>query len=432
MSKLNNKKSIKKNHKIAIIGVGYVGLPLVIEFSKIFNVVGFDLNKDRIRDLKNSIDKNLEFTAGQLNKIPNLRFSHSQKDIKDCNIYIISIPTPIDNFKKPDLTNLKKSSELIGSLLKNQDIVIYESTVYPGLTEEFCAPLLEKASGLIFNKNFFCGYSPERINPGDKKHTLVNVKKITSGSTPKTAEIVDQLYKKIVIAGTFKAKSIKVAEAAKVIENTQRDVNIALINELAIIFRKLNIDTNSVLDAASTKWNFLPFKPGLVGGHCIGVDPYYLSYKAQEIGYNPEMILAGRRLNDSMGYYIRDEIIKLLIKKRIDIFKSNVLIMGITFKENCPDIRNSRVTDLVKGFEEYDMNVDVYDPWVDKDTTWNELGIRVIDKPIKRKYDVLVLAVAHEEFKNLPFQYIKSLVKKKNIIFDIKNILVNQKVDGRL
>jgi len=432
MFKLNNKKSIKKNHKLAIIGVGYVGLPLVIEFSKIYNVVGFDLNKDRIRDLKNSIDKNLEFTAEQLNKIPNLRFSHSQKDIKDCNIYIISIPTPIDNFKKPDLTNLKKSSELIGSLLKNQDIVIYESTVYPGLTEEFCAPLLEKASGLIFNKNFFCGYSPERINPGDKKHTLVNVKKITSGSTPKTAEIVDQLYKKIVIAGTFKAKSIKVAEAAKVIENTQRDVNIALINELAIIFRKLNIDTNSVLDAASTKWNFLPFKPGLVGGHCIGVDPYYLSYKAQEIGYNPEMILAGRRLNDSMGYYIRDEIIKLLIKKRIDIFKSNVLIMGITFKENCPDIRNSRVTDLVKGFEEYDMNVDVYDPWVDKDTTWNELGIRVIDKPIKRKYDVLVLAVAHEEFKNLPFQYIKSLVKKKNIIFDIKNILVNQKVDGRL
>ena len=432
MFKLNNKKSIKKNHKLAIIGVGYVGLPLVIEFSKIYNVVGFDLNKDRIRDLKNSIDKNLEFTAEQLNKIPNLRFSHSQKDIKDCNIYIISIPTPIDNFKKPDLTNLKKSSELIGSLLKNQDIVIYESTVYPGLTEEFCAPLLEKASGLIFNKNFFCGYSPERINPGDKKHTLVNVKKITSGSTPKTAEIVDQLYKKIVIAGTFKAKSIKVAEAAKVIENTQRDVNIALINELAIIFRKLNIDTNSVLDAASTKWNFLPFRPGLVGGHCIGVDPYYLSYKAQEIGYNPEMILAGRRLNDSMGYYIRDEIIKLLIKKRIDIFKSNVLIMGITFKENCPDIRNSRVTDLVKGFEEYDMNVDVYDPWVDKDTTWNELGIRVIDKPIKRKYDVLVLAVAHEEFKNLPFQYIKSLVKKKNIIFDIKNILVNQKVDGRL
>ena len=432
MSKLNNKKSIKKNHKIAIIGVGYVGLPLVIEFSKIFNVVGFDLNKDRIRDLKNSIDKNLEYTAEQLNKIPNLQFSHSQKDIKDCNIYIISIPTPIDNFKKPDLTNLKKSSELIGSLLKNQDIVIYESTVYPGLTEEFCVPLLEKASGLIFNKNFFCGYSPERINPGDKKHTLANVKKITSGSTPKTAEIVDQLYKKIIIAGTFKAKSIKVAEAAKVIENTQRDVNIALINELAIIFRKLNIDTNSVLDAASTKWNFLPFKPGLVGGHCIGVDPYYLSYKAQEIGYNPEMILAGRRLNDSMGYYIRDEIIKLLIKKRIDIFKSNVLIMGITFKENCPDIRNSRVTDLVKGFEEYDMNVDVYDPWVDKDTTWNELGIRVIDKPIKRKYDVLVLAVAHEEFKNLPFQYIKSLVKKKNIIFDIKNILVNQKVDGRL
>ena len=432
MSKLNNKKSIKKNHKIAIIGVGYVGLPLVIEFSKIFNVVGFDLNKDRIRDLKNSIDKNLEYTAEQLNKIPNLQFSHSQKDIKDCNIYIISIPTPIDNFKKPDLTNLKKSSELIGSLLKNQDIVIYESTVYPGLTEEFCVPLLEKASGLIFNKNFFCGYSPERINPGDKKHTLANVKKITSGSTPKTAEIVDQLYKKIIIAGTFKAKSIKVAEAAKVIENTQRDVNIALINELAIIFRKLNIDTNSVLDAASTKWNFLPFKPGLVGGHCIGVDPYYLSYKAQEIGYNPEMILAGRRLNDSMGYYIRDEIIKLLIKKRIDIFKSNVLIMGITFKENCPDIRNSRVTDLVKGFEEYDMNVDVYDPWVDKDTTWNELGIRVIDKPIKHKYDVLVLAVAHDEFKKLSLKDIKLFVKRKHVIYDIKNILVNQKVDGRL
>ena len=432
MLKYKIKKSKKKKNKIAIIGIGYVGLPLAIEFSKKYNVVGFDLNKNRIRDLKNSIDKNLEFTSKQLSKLTDLRFSYSQKDIEDCNIYIISIPTPIDNHKKPDLKNLKKTNELIGSLLKKQDIVIYESTVYPGLTEEFCVPLLEKASGLKFNKDFFCGYSPERINPGDKTHTLANVKKITSGSNAKTAETVDQLYKKIIVAGTFKAKSIKVAEAAKVIENTQRDVNIALINELSIIFRKLNIDTNSVLQAASTKWNFLSFKPGLVGGHCIGVDPYYLSYKAQEVGYNPEMILAGRKLNDSMGLYVRDEIIKLLIKKKIEVVKSKVLIMGVTFKENCPDTRNSRVIDLVKGFKEYNMNIDVYDPWVDKEFTLSELKVKVVDKPIKHKYDVLVLAVAHDEFKNLSFQYIKSLVKRKNVIFDIKNILKNQNVDGSL
>ena len=421
-----------KNNRIALIGLGYVGLPLAVEFGKKRKVVGFDINKDRIEELKIGHDSTFETTSKELEDATYLSYTTDLNDIKDCGIYIITVPTPIDKHKRPDLTPLEKSSASVGRLLNKGDIVIYESTVYPGATEEICVPILERQSGLVFNKDFYCGYSPERINPGDKERRVTTIKKVTAGSTPEVATEVDELYKEIITAGTHKADSIKVAEAAKVIENTQRDVNIALINELALIFNKLDIDTESVLEAAGTKWNFLPFRPGLVGGHCIGVDPYYLTHKALEVGYNPEMILAGRRLNDSMGSYVADQVSKLMTKKRIHIVDANVLIMGLTFKENCPDIRNTRVVDLVEEFESFNCNVDIYDPWVNKDEVVYEYNIRPIDAPIEGKYDAILLAVAHDEFKELSLDQIKSFGKDSHVLYDIKYLLKADEVDGRL
>ena len=425
-------KKKNMNKKIALIGLGYVGLPLAVEFGKKRTVVGFDINQFRIHDLKNGVDSTLETTAEELKESIHLRYTTNLEDVKDCEIFIVTVPTPIDKHKRPDLTPLEKASESVGRILKKGDIVIYESTVYPGATEEVCVPILEEKSGLVFNKDFYCGYSPERINPGDKEHRVTTVTKVTAGSTPEIATEVDELYQEIIIAGTHKAHSIKVAEAAKVIENTQRDVNIALINEFALIFNKLDIDTESVLEAAGTKWNFLPFRPGLVGGHCIGVDPYYLTHKALEVGYNPEMILAGRRLNDGMGSYIADQVLKLMTKKRIHIVESNVLIMGLTFKENCPDLRNTRVVDLVEEFENFNCNVDVYDPWVDKSEAIREYDIKPIDQPVKGKYDVILLAVAHDEFKKLSFDKIKSFGKDNYVLYDIKYILDANEVHGRI
>ena len=418
--------------KIALIGLGYVGLPLAVEFGKKRIVIGFDINQSRINNLKNGIDSTLETTPQELKDAVYLSYTANLDDIKDCTIFIITVPTPIDKHKRPDLTPLEKSSEAVGSILKKGDIVIYESTVYPGVTEEVCVPILEQQSGLTFNEDFYCGYSPERINPGDKEHRVTTIKKVTAGSTPEIATEVDELYQEIIIAGTHKASSIKVAEAAKVIENTQRDVNIALINELALIFNKLGIDTESVLEAAGTKWNFLPFKPGLVGGHCIGVDPYYLTHKALEVGYNPEMILAGRRLNDSMGSYVADQVSKLMTKKRIHVVDSNVLIMGLTFKENCPDLRNTRVVDLVKEFEGFNCNVDVYDPWVDKDEAAHEYNIKPVDRPIKGKYDAILLAVSHDEFKALTVEQIRAYGKDNHVLYDIKYLIKANESDGRL
>jgi len=421
-----------RNKKIAVIGLGYVGLPLAVEFGKKFEVIGFDINKNRIDLLKKNEDPNLEISKKEFLDSIHLNFSNIVEDIKDCNIYIVTVPTPIDNHKKPDLSALKKSSETIGSVLKKNDIVIYESTVYPGATEEFCAPILEKKSGLKFNIDFYCGYSPERINPGDKKHKLIDIKKITSGSTAEIALVIDDLYKEIIIAGTYKAESIQVAEAAKVIENTQRDLNIALINELTIIFKKLNIDTEAILKAAETKWNFMPFRPGLVGGHCIGVDPYYLTHKANAIGYKPEVILAGRKLNDNMASYVANEVSKLMTKKNIQIPKSNILIMGITFKENCPDYRNTQVIDLVKEFKKFSCNVDVYDPWVNQKFIADKYNISLIDEPIKEKYDAIILAVAHDKFKLLSENLIRSYGKSNHILYDIKYLLKSNESDGRL
>ena len=418
--------------KIALIGLGYVGLPLAAEFGKKREVIGFDINKNRIDQLKKKIDPTLEISKKEFTEATYLNFTSNPKDLKDCNIFIVAVPTPIDNHKRPDLTALEKSSETVGSVLKKGDIVIYESTVYPGATEEICVPILEKKSGLIFNKDFYCGYSPERINPGDKKHRLADIKKVTAGSTPEIAIEIDELYKEIIVAGTHKAESIKVAEAAKVIENTQRDLNIALINELALIFKKMDIDTEAVLKAAGTKWNFLPFRPGLVGGHCIGVDPYYLTHKANEVGYYPEVILAGRRLNDNMGSYVANEVSKLMTKKRIQIAEANILIMGLTFKENCPDHRNTRVVDLVKEFKSFSCNVDVYDPWVNKNQVAEEYKILSIDKPIKGKYDAIVLAVSHDEFKLLSENQIRSYGKDNHVLYDIKYLLKKNESDGRL
>ena len=418
--------------KIALIGLGYVGLPLAAEFGKKREVIGFDINKNRIDLLKKKIDPTLEISKKEFTEATYLNFTSNPKDLKDCNIFIVTVPTPIDNHKRPDLTALEKSSETVGSVLKKGDIVIYESTVYPGATEEICVPILEKKSGLIFNKDFYCGYSPERINPGDKKHRLADIKKVTAGSTPEIAIEIDELYKEIIVAGTHKAESIKVAEAAKVIENTQRDLNIALINELALIFKKMDIDTEAVLKAAGTKWNFLPFRPGLVGGHCIGVDPYYLTHKANEVGYYPEMILAGRRLNDNMGSYVANEVSKLMTKKRIQIAEANILIMGLTFKENCPDHRNTRVVDLVKEFKSFSCNVDVCDPWVNKNQVAEEYKIDPIDEPIKGKYDAIVLAVSHDEFKLLSENQIRSYGKDNHVLYDIKYLLKKNESDGRL
>lgn len=418
--------------KIAIIGLGYVGLPLAVEFGKKTEVVGFDINKSRIAELQSGKDRTLEVTEDELKEATKLSYTANAEDVRGCNIYIVTVPTPIDDHKRPDLTPLQKSSETVGQLLKKGDIVIYESTVYPGATEEVCVPILEQNSGMIFNRDFYCGYSPERINPGDKERRLSTIKKVTSGSTPEIADKVDVLYQTVITAGTHKASSIKVAEAAKVIENTQRDVNIALINELALIFNRLEIDTEEVLKAAGSKWNFLPFHPGLVGGHCIGVDPYYLTHKAVEVGYHPEMILAGRRLNDNMGRYVADQVAKLMTQKRIHVVDSKILIMGLTFKENCPDFRNTRVVDLIAEFESFNCHVDVYDPWVDKQEAEDEYGITLIEAPQTADYDAVILAVAHDEFKVLGAEQLHSYGKEQHILYDIRYILDANDVDGRL
>lgn len=418
--------------KLAIIGLGYVGLPLAVEFGKKMDVMGFDINTDRVEELKNGKDGTLECSEEELAEATHLNYSAQVEDLKACNVYVVTVPTPIDKNKNPDLTPLISASRMLGKVIGKGDVVIYESTVYPGATEEDCIPVIEKESGLTFNTDFYAGYSPERINPGDKEHRVTTIKKVTAGSTPEIADYVDSLYQTIITAGTHKASSIKVAEAAKVIENTQRDVNIALINELALIFNRLDIDTEEVLLAAGTKWNFLPFRPGLVGGHCIGVDPYYLTHKAQEIGYNPEMILAGRRLNDNMGSYVVSEIVKIMLRKRIHISDSNILMMGLTFKENCPDLRNTRVTDMIEEFNDYGANIDVYDPWVDKDETEKEYGFRPIDNIESNKYDAIVLAVSHNEFVEMGAEAIHKLGKKNHVLYDIKYILETDEVDGRL
>jgi len=416
--------------KIAIIGLGYVGLPLAHAFSFKYKVVGFDIAKWRIEELNRCKDRTLELSSEQLSEAlqNGMLFTDDIEHIKDCNIYIVTVPTPIDKHKNPDLTPLIKASETIGKLLKKDDIVIYESTVFPGATEEVCVPVLEKFSTLKFNKDFYCGYSPERINPGDKEHTVTKILKVTSGSTPKIAKKVDELYKSVITAGTHLASSIKVAEAAKVIENAQRDINIAFVNELALIFEKLNIDTLEVLKAAGTKWNFLPFKPGLVGGHCIGVDPYYLTYKSKEVGYHPEVILSGRRINDSMGQEVVQRVVKLMIHKGHTIKDAKVLILGITFKENCPDIRNSRVIDVVREFEEFSCKVDVYDPWADSSEVEREYGFELLTD-IRQSYDAIVLAVAHKEFESLDLDRYKN---PNTVVFDIKGLLPKDKADARL
>jgi len=425
---INNTKKLK----LAIIGLGYVGLPLALEFSKKRSLVGFDIDKKRINELNSGIDKNLETTKEELNSIKQLIFTNDEKNLKLANCYIITVPTPIDEFKKPNLGPLLKASKIISKVIKQNDLIIYESTVYPGCIEEQCVPVLERYSKLKFNQGFFCGYSPERINPGDKKHTVSNIKKITSGSTAKIADLVDDLYNEIVTVGTHKASSIKVAEAAKVIENTQRDLNIALINELSILFSKMNIDTQAVLDAASSKWNFLPFKPGLVGGHCIGVDPYYLTHKAKEIGYEPRLILAGRELNDNMGNHVVSQLIKEMKKKKIKIKNSKILIMGLTFKENCADIRNSGIKSVISGLKKYNCNIDLYDPWADKKEIKKKYGINPILDPNRDTYDSVLIGVAHQKFKNTGINIIANYCKKKRVIYDLKNLFNSDKVDLRL
>ncbi len=421
-----------RNCRIGIIGLGYVGLPLAVEFGKHLRVVGFDLKADRIEELRAGQDRTLEVSSADLAAATRLEFTTELRDLKSCRVYIVTVPTPIDAFKRPDLAPLISASASVGKVLKKGDVVVYESTVYPGCTEEVCVPILERESGLVFNRDFFAGYSPERINPGDKEHRLTTIKKVTSGSTPATADFVDALYRSIVTAGTHRASSIKVAEAAKVIENTQRDVNIALINELAMIFARLGIDTEEVLRAAGSKWNFLPFRPGLVGGHCIGVDPYYLTHKAQEIGYHPEMILAGRRLNDSMPTYVAGEIVKLMTRKRIHVNGARAIVLGITFKENCPDIRNSKVVDLVRELQRYGVAVDVHDPWADSRECRHEYGIRLTRAPKKRHYDVAVLAVAHQEFRTGGVQRVRGLCRKNHVLYDIKHSFPAAEMDGRL
>jgi UDP-N-acetyl-D-galactosamine dehydrogenase len=418
--------------KIAVIGLGYVGLPLAVEFGKNRTTVGFDINKTRIDELNNGHDRTLEIEDGELSKAKHLLITENLNDIKDCQFFLITVPTPIDRFKRPDLTPLYKASETVGKVLKKGDIVIYESTVYPGATEEDCVPVLEKFSGLKYNVDFFCGYSPERINPGDKVHTVTKIRKVTSGSTPEVAEEVDQLYKSIIVAGTFKASSIRVAEAAKVIENSQRDINIAFVNELAVIFNLMGIDTIEVLEAAGTKWNFLPFRPGLVGGHCIGVDPYYLTHKAQELGYNPEIILAGRRLNDNMGILVANQVIKLMIKKGHKIEGAPVLVLGITFKENCPDIRNSRVIDVINELQSFGCVVDTFDPWANKADVKHEYGADILtshDELKGKKYAAIVAAVAHKEFEDIELD---KLLATNAVVYDIKAILPKDQIDARL
>nr|APE73816.1 Gna [Acinetobacter baumannii] len=417
---------------IAIIGLGYVGLPLAVEFGKKVPVIGFDIHQKRIDELNNGQDHTLEVSKEEIQQAFKLRYTSSLEDLKDCNFFIVTVPTPIDDFKQPDLTPLIKASTSIGQVLKKGDVVVYESTVYPGATEEVCIPVLEKISGLNFNQDFFAGYSPERINPGDKLHRVTNILKITSGSTPEVADYVDEVYNLIIGAGTHKAPSIKVAEAAKVIENTQRDVNIALINELALIFNKLNIDTEDVLKAAGTKWNFLNFRPGLVGGHCIGVDPYYLTHKAESIGLHPEIILAARRLNDRMGEYVATQLIKEMVKQRIQVVGARILILGLSFKENCPDIRNTKIVDMVKALKEYDLDLDIYDPWVDSAEVEGEYGLAPVTELKQDHYDAIVIAVAHDQFKAMSSQELIALGKEKHVLYDLKYVLDKEQSDIRL
>jgi len=421
------------NKTIAIIGLGYVGLPLAVEFGKQRPVIGFDINEARVKELCSGRDHTLECSPQELAEAAYLTYSHQADELAKAQIYIVTVPTPVDQANRPDMTPLIRASQTVGKSLKRGDIVIYESTVYPGATEEVCVPVLERVSGLKFNQDFFCGYSPERINPGDKEHRLPTIKKVTSGSTPAIADEVDALYAAIITAGTHKASSIKVAEAAKVIENTQRDVNIALMNELSLIFHKLGIDTQEVLIAAGTKWNFLPFRPGLVGGHCIGVDPYYLTHKAQEVGYHPEVILAGRRINDSMARHVADETVKLMLRKNIPVLGGNVLVMGLTFKENCPDVRNTKVVDIVKALGQYNVRVDIYDPWIDVEEARHEYGVECLTSaPAQGAYDAIVLAVGHQQFAALGEQGIKAFGKPGAVLFDVKGLLPLGAADGRL
>jgi UDP-N-acetyl-D-galactosamine dehydrogenase len=418
--------------KLAVVGLGYVGLPLAVEFGRIRSVVGFDINQRRIDQLRAGEDVTLETSREELTAARQLSFTTEVADLRDCNCYIVTVPTPIDEHKRPDLTPLLRASETVGSVLKKGDIAIYESTVYPGCTEEDCVPVLEHRSGLRYNEDFYCGYSPERINPGDKEHRLATIRKVTSGSTPEVAAVVDDLYRQIVVAGTHRAESIKVAEAAKVIENTQRDLNIALVNELALIFNKMGIDTEAVLKAAGSKWNFLPFRPGLVGGHCIGVDPYYLTHKAQALGYHPEVILAGRRLNDGMGRYVVAQLVKAMIRKGIDVGRAKVLVMGLTFKENCPDLRNTRVVDIIEELRQFNCNVDVYDPWVIAEEASCEYGISTVFNPRPATYDGIVIAVAHQEFRSLGAVGIRALGRADCVVYDLKCVLGRAESDLRL
>ena len=421
-----------KDLKLAIIGLGYVGLPLALEFAKKKRVIGFDINEKRIEDLRLGIDTNLDFSKKELQTSKQLNFTKNEKDLKSANCFIVTVPTPVNETKKPNLIPLMKASECIGKMIKKGDLIIYESTVYPGCVEEECVPVLEKFSELKFNIDFFCGYSPERINPGDKEHTISNIKKVTSGSTPEIADLVDNLYKEIITAGTHKAPSIKVAEAAKVIENTQRDLNIALVNELSILFNKMNIDTQEVLDAAGSKWNFLPFKPGLVGGHCIGVDPYYLTYKAESIGYNPKIIIAGRELNDNMGNYVASKLVAKMKTKNIQIKGAKILIMGLTFKENCPDIRNSGVQNVIAKLKDFGCDLDLQDSYVDREETKKIYDVYPNLKLSQNTYDAVLIAVAHDEFKTMGLSNIKKLCKKNHVIFDLKNLFNSKQVDLKL
>lgn len=420
------------NVSIGIVGLGYVGLPLAVEFGKQYETIGFDLNSSRIAELKSGHDNTLEVEPEILAQAKKLSYTSKLKDIAECHVYIVTVPTPIDDYNSPDLTPLLAASKAIGSVLEKGDIVIYESTVFPGATEEECIPVLEAESGLTFNTDFFAGYSPERINPGDKEHRVANILKVTSGSTPEIADYVDKLYRSVITAGTHKASSIKVAEASKVIENTQRDLNIALVNELALIFNKLGIDTMDVLEAAGTKWNFLPFRPGLVGGHCISVDPYYLTQKAESIGYHPDIILAGRRINDGMGVYVAGQVIRLMTQKRIHVVDSKILILGLAFKENCPDLRNTRVIDIVRELKKHNAQVDVFDPWVNPDEAQEEYGLKPVLKPEKNTYNAIIITVAHDEFKEMGAKAIHAYGKAEHIIYDVKHILPKDQVDGRL
>ncbi len=421
-----------KNLRIGVVGLGYVGLPLAVEFGKKYPTVGLDVKAERVSELEGGSDSTLECSSEELAEAEHLAYTSSAEDLASCNFYIVTVPTPIGDSNRPLLTPLKNASTTLGGVLEKGDIVVYESTVYPGATEEFCVPILEQGSGLRMNEDFFVGYSPERINPGDKEHRLPSILKVTSGSTPEVAAFIDDVYKSIITAGTYKASSIKVAEAAKVIENTQRDVNIALVNELAMIFERVGIDTEEVLEAAGTKWNFLPFRPGLVGGHCIGVDPYYLTYKAQQLGYHPQMILAGRRINDNMSLYIVSQVVKKMLSKAMQPLESKVLILGLAFKENCPDVRNTKVVDIVSELVSYGASVDVYDPWIDADEARSEYGLDLVAAPEKGAYDVIIIAVAHDEFHALGAEGIRSYGKKKSVVYDVKYVLSPDQVDDRL